>query len=925
MRLYLWTPFRYVCRSPNVVKIKSNLVRDGCRSLAIIVFSLGWLMGTAPGFGQMATFSNPTPISIPASPTAGVSPYPSIISVSGLAGLITNVTVTLTNLYHTNPDDLDILLVGPGGQTVLLMSDAGGTNDLDYVTLKFSDASKPLLPTSGQITNGTYRPSNYGSGDGFAAPAPAEPYGTDLAAFNETSPNGSWRLFVSDDMTAHGGSVSGGWSLEFEVNNRPPVITSQPQSQTVAPGSDVTFNVTAVGTPPLGYQWLRNGQVLVPFSEGTASLKVSNAQAADAGTYAVVVTNSANRFPGVISSNATLNVLGPLTVVESPRTTTAKPGETITLRITAAGDPPLYYQWRLNGALLPGQTNATLTLGDVQATSGGAFSVAVYNQNDAVVTAPALLLVRASTDPEPADDFRGRPASQGASGVLQGNSSRATVESGEPVTTGGGRSVWFEWVPPDDGIATLMARGSAFDTLLSVFTGNTLSNLTLVTKDDDRGGFYTSSLQFNARRGTSYQIQLDGFGLTGDGGEFTLSWVLSATSEFVPVILENPKAQAVLEGAPAIFSVLTASPLDTYQWFLNGAPIRGATGDVYHVLSAQPADVGIYSVVVANRFGRTKESPPAALQIGSEEGPLLQLKSQLLAFPPANGNRPGAGFVSIGLGDTVWKQGAVPPPGPASPCNTFWGTLTQGLHADDNGVIMVDTLDSDIPARLAVYAGFHDVGDVPIACDIVSGPAGQPCVVKFNAVNGADYTVEIEGYQVQGTIKLTCKMGVAPILFPVAKHCLVPLDGSFLLQMPATNWCPLPACQWRFNGHNIAGATDSTLLLTNFNLMQAGVYSVVMSNFVRVITNTVAHLDLAPPFLLSYALATNSGNLRFVITSSNAAPYVLQTTTNLTPVAVWTPLVTNTNPCVPLLLTNSIPLLDRQRFFRAVPWPPSAP
>lgn len=47
-------------------------------------------------------------------------------NVSEMPGATSRVVVKLKDLSHTYPDDLDILLVGPGGQKVLLMSDAGG-------------------------------------------------------------------------------------------------------------------------------------------------------------------------------------------------------------------------------------------------------------------------------------------------------------------------------------------------------------------------------------------------------------------------------------------------------------------------------------------------------------------------------------------------------------------------------------------------------------------------------------------------------------------------------------------------------------------------------------------------------------------------------------------------------------------------------
>ncbi|NBP25515.1 MAG: hypothetical protein EBU81_13390, partial [Proteobacteria bacterium] len=70
----------------------------------------------------------------------------------------------------------------------------------------------------------------------------------------------------------------------------PPVITAQPQSQTVAIGGTATFSVTANGAAPLSYQWRKAGGALAG-ATGSA-LVLAPVSSADAGTYDVVVTDS---------------------------------------------------------------------------------------------------------------------------------------------------------------------------------------------------------------------------------------------------------------------------------------------------------------------------------------------------------------------------------------------------------------------------------------------------------------------------------------------------------------------------------------------------------------------------------------------------------------------------------------------------------
>lgn len=165
------------------------------------------------------TFNNATSIAVPSiGTTSGVaSPYSSNITVSGVIGTVTKVTVSLRNLTHTFPDDIDILLVGPTGAKMILMSDTGGSLDVNNVTLTFDDAAAGSLPDSTQIATGTFKPTNIGAGDTFAAPAPAGPYAATLSTFNNLNPNGTWSLYIVDDTSGDVGTMALGWSLTIQT------------------------------------------------------------------------------------------------------------------------------------------------------------------------------------------------------------------------------------------------------------------------------------------------------------------------------------------------------------------------------------------------------------------------------------------------------------------------------------------------------------------------------------------------------------------------------------------------------------------------------------------------------------------------------------------------------------------------------------
>ncbi len=95
---------------------------------------------TSSGAATSAVFSST--IHIPTNGAASI--YPATITVGGISGLITKLTVTLSGYHHSIPDEVDVLLVGPAGQKIMLMSDVGGSSPVvSAVTLVFDDDEFP--------------------------------------------------------------------------------------------------------------------------------------------------------------------------------------------------------------------------------------------------------------------------------------------------------------------------------------------------------------------------------------------------------------------------------------------------------------------------------------------------------------------------------------------------------------------------------------------------------------------------------------------------------------------------------------------------------------------------------------------------------------------------------------------------------------
>ena len=80
-------------------------------------------------------------------------------------------------------------------------------------------------------------------------------------------------------------------------------------------------------------------------------------------------------------------------VIEQPQAETVFGGANVDFRILAAGNPPPYYQWQVNGTNLPNATDRTLSLTNLQPAQAGTYSVLVANTVATTNSTPALLTV----------------------------------------------------------------------------------------------------------------------------------------------------------------------------------------------------------------------------------------------------------------------------------------------------------------------------------------------------------------------------------------------------------------------------------------------------------------------------------------------------------------------------------------------------
>ena len=375
-----------------------------------------------------------------------------------------------------------------------------------------------------------------------------------------------------------------------------PQMTLQPQSQMVAVGRTVTLTAGATGLPAPGYQWRKDGVGVAGATERTLTLR--RVQLADAGNYAVVASNAAG---SVTSAVAVVTVDVPPVITVQPVGQTVGVGTNVTLNVGAEGRPPLFYQWRWNGAALAGATNASLELSAVGLAAGGTYTVVVSNAFGKVTSLGALLNVEEA------------PAGWGLVLLLNGTNSLVYNEDRiNPLPVGADylvqlyaepmQSTWRQRgrrcrfrcpgaLPAASGRLWACRRGNGPG--CSGGVGERLRDELGRSGEPGRTGGGVEREMVGTGGGlippTSLAAVLESFWLVRVGGAGPLA------------ITTEPVNQTVTAGATARFAVVaTGVGQLTYQWLFNGVSLAGATNASHTIGAAQAADAGTYSVVVGN-------------------------------------------------------------------------------------------------------------------------------------------------------------------------------------------------------------------------------------------------------------------------------------------------------------------------------------
>ena len=279
-------------------------------------------------------------------------------------------------------------------------------------------------------------------------------------------------------------------------------------------------------------------------------------------------------------------------------------GTAVEFRVVATGALPLAFEWQRNSVIIDGATGPVLALTGVSAVNEGEYRVVVRNSFGMVSTLPATFTLLPGTFN---DHFANRISLAGSSSTVSGSVLGATKEPDEPAHGGndGGRSVWWKWTAPANGLVEIDTFGSSFDTTLAIYTGSALSGLSLVAENDDvpNGKVGISRVLFSATVGTEYQIAVDGFKTNSTTGNVVLNLRQPPAPPTPLQILTQPVSQTVIVGANVSLSVSASGKgVLSYQWRKDSADLLNATDATLTLNPVQLAQGGSYTVRVSDAF-----------------------------------------------------------------------------------------------------------------------------------------------------------------------------------------------------------------------------------------------------------------------------------------------------------------------------------
>jgi hypothetical protein len=372
-----------------------------------------------------------------------------------------------------------------------------------------------------------------------------------------------------------------------------------------------------------------------------------------------------------------------------------------------------------------------------------------------------------------------------------------------------------------------------------------MSDATVAAAQGFDFGDYTG-IAFHA--GSFYPCWADNSNSTGDnpaGVHNALDMYTARVSLANPpqIVSLVPTNLTVLLNQPASFTVTATGPNLAYQWRKNGSAISGATTSAYSLAAAQFSDSGSYQVVVTNVSGSVTSGVATLTVISTVPLPVaLDNVSLTWTTNPATpwfgqtnvyhaSGTNGASARNYPIADNQQSTLSTTVTGPGT--LTFWWKASSEPGADflkftsfGGGLTNSAQISGEVDWTQQVYF-------------LGSGPQTLQWIYSKDASGSAG---DDAGYVDQ----VTYQAGAFPPSIstqPVSQGALAGRPVTFSVVAGGT---PVLAYQWNFNGNALAGATRSTLTITNPTPLNVGTYVVQITNAYGAILSSNAFMGFIP-------------------------------------------------------------------------------
>ncbi|HTD68189.1 MAG TPA: hypothetical protein VK846_16815, partial [Candidatus Limnocylindria bacterium] len=664
------------------------------------------------------------------------------------------------------------------------------------------------------------------------------------------------------------------------------LVTATPLTDAiVCPGETVSFTTTAEGAGPFAFVWRKDGGVIGGAIEAT--LIISNASLADAGSYAVEVHGAYN----VVTNSAVLMVRDLVTatpLLDASRCA----GDSMMFNTAPAGTPPMTFAWRKDGVLLPSQTNSSLSIGSLTTNDAGIYSVEVAGVCNVVTNSASLVINALMTATPPAGVLACEGSTASFASVISGAGPFTFAWRKDGILLPNATNASLDLVSvtvASSGTYTLEAQGVCRAITNSATLVVTALPTALTNESRCPGGTATFSTTVNGGGLYSFVWRKDGTLLNDQTNsilvltnvqathagtysvEVTGGCVLvtnSAVLSVPPTTLLAPMAsQSQCAGATVIFTA-NASGLGPFQyvWRKGGTVMAGSTGAVITLTNVTVADAAEYSVEVTGVCGSATNSATLSVStapaIAGFTDVLICAGQDVLLAPAISGS---------GTYTNIWRRNGV-----LLEAETNATLLIVGANTANAGAYSIEvsgscgsltqsvtlTLRTNLTlaplADLSRSAGssvtFTAIvsGAVPLSFVwkkdsgvIASATSNWLTLTNLGAADEGVYSVEVSG---------PCNTAAANATLTVnsAATAATPLQNSSVCPGQAVTFgtsasgCGEPfTFVWRKDGQIMSGQTNSTLTIPNPTLTNAGTYSVEVIGCNRV-TNT-AQLTVSAP------------------------------------------------------------------------------